>query len=103
MSTSAKTIVLRPVTPENASTTLPCVLSLVRDLAVYEKEPLSSVEATVESLHESFFGNGGLGSGFAKCVLAYAYDGESAEEEAAAASGGQSCSAVVLKLEVQFF
>lgn len=68
---------LRAVTLENASTTLPQVLQLIIALATYEKEP-DAVEATVDSLRESFFGGeGGKGERYAQCVLAY--KGESEE------------------------
>ncbi|ORY90897.1 N-acetyltransferase GCN5, partial [Leucosporidium creatinivorum] len=68
---------LRPVTLENADVALPQVLQLITALAIYEKEP-DAVEATVESLRESFFGGAeGKGEKYAKCVLAY--QGESEE------------------------
>lgn len=60
---------LRPITLENSATTLPQTLQLIKDLAAYEKEP-DAVEATVELLRESFFGDA-QGTRYAQGVLAY--------------------------------
>ncbi|KAK4049764.1 Peroxygenase 1 [Microbotryomycetes sp. JL221] len=87
------TVTLREVTPSNAAVYLPQVVQMVRDLAEFEREPLSSVKATVPLLFESFFGskmpqegqdgNGqaeqaqdrsAIGGGYAKCVLAFEND-----------------------------
>lgn len=69
---------LRPVTLENADTTLPQVLKLVQALASNEKAP-DAVEANVPLLRQSFFGSDGGGDGqgerYARGVLAYR-DGE---------------------------
>lgn len=59
---------LYDVTRENGEHTLPQVLDLVKQLAIFEKEPLSSVEATVESLRKNLLD---LDQPYARCVLAY--------------------------------
>ncbi|KAM0792960.1 hypothetical protein ACM66B_002718 [Microbotryomycetes sp. NB124-2] len=97
MSNSSSPVVLRQVTRDNASEYLPQVVSLIKDLAEFEREPLSSVKATVPLLYESFFGEtapdnlgsvegGGLreqqqggksvgrAGGYAQCVLAFEDD-----------------------------
>lgn len=61
---------LHPVTIANADTTVPQVLSLIKALALYEKDP-DAVLATVPLLRRSFFGEGELGGRYAECVLAY--------------------------------
>jgi GNAT superfamily N-acetyltransferase len=43
--------VIRPATPAD----IPAILDLIRELAVYEREPLSTVEATERSLHAALF------------------------------------------------
>ncbi|KAK4052182.1 Peroxygenase 1 [Microbotryomycetes sp. JL201] len=53
---STDSIVLRQVTRDNASEYLPQVVDLIKQLAQFEREPLSSVKATVPLLYESFFG-----------------------------------------------
>lgn len=42
---------IRPATPAD----IPAILDLIRELAVYEREPLSTVEATERSLHAALF------------------------------------------------
>jgi GNAT superfamily N-acetyltransferase len=55
---------IRPATAAD----LPLILSLIRELAAYEREP-DAVEATVESLRVHLFGEG-LGRGpTAECVI----------------------------------
>lgn len=73
-------IALHPVTLANASTTLPQVLSLIKELCVFEKEPVETVKATPELLHRNLFGgqDGTPGGQYAQCVLAY--DGKGPDE-----------------------
>ena len=44
--------VIRPAVPED----VPAILALIRELAVYEREPVESVEATEDGLHAVLFG-----------------------------------------------
>lgn len=43
---------IRPATADD----VPAILTLIRELAVYEREPLSSVENTEPALHQTLFG-----------------------------------------------
>ncbi|GAA5924898.1 GNAT family N-acetyltransferase [Sporobolomyces koalae] len=71
--TSEKAYALYPITEENAATTVPHMLELIKALAIYEKEPLSSVEATEDLLHKALFGDATKGGRkYCECVLAYA-------------------------------
>ncbi|GAA5862528.1 hypothetical protein JCM8547_002094 [Rhodosporidiobolus lusitaniae] len=68
---SSEGIKLVPVTPSNASHTIPAVLRLIKDLAAFERAA-DQVEATQELLRRSFFGEGDeKGHRYAEAVLAY--------------------------------
>ncbi|GAA5973705.1 hypothetical protein JCM11641_005090 [Rhodosporidiobolus odoratus] len=65
----SSSITLHPVTPDNASLTIPQVLRLIKALATYERAP-DAVEATEELLKQSFFGDD-QGRKYCEGVLAY--------------------------------
>lgn len=68
---ASRSFELYPVTPSNASTTIPDLLRLIKALAAYEKEP-DAVEATEELLRNAMFGDPEKGGRkYAETVLAY--------------------------------
>jgi GNAT superfamily N-acetyltransferase len=44
-------VVIRPALPED----VPAILGLIRELAVYEREPVETVQATEDGLHAALF------------------------------------------------
>lgn len=58
------------VTSANAAHTIPAVMGLIRDLAIYERS-LESVEATEDLLRQNLLGENKDGRSYAECMLAY--------------------------------
>ncbi|KAM0755163.1 acyl-CoA N-acyltransferase [Meredithblackwellia eburnea MCA 4105] len=81
-------ITLHPVTAQNASHSIPSILRLIRNLAVFEKEPVETVKATEQLLFRNL-GFEAAGEGdkhkYAECVLAW--DGGAPGDEGAKAVG----------------
>lgn len=72
--------VLKDVTEESADVMLPQVLTMIKELAAYEKEP-DAVVATIDLLRDAFFGaqddGPAKGERYTRGILAYPDDAES--------------------------
>ncbi|GAA5979323.1 hypothetical protein JCM10908_002880 [Rhodotorula pacifica] len=84
MSASPFPFSMVPVTPANASHTIPETLRLIKALALFERDP-NAVVATEELLRKAFFGDDKAGGRtYAECVLVYE-EGKKPEDEGAKA------------------